>query len=328
MVIPAGTRLTNSLQDTSEGKCYTSEYGIVGPSVKYSDKIETIVSEGINQNGLYVGGFYFSGFASYSPPDTVNVSRNLAPEDYMTWLLATCSTVEEVRDSFDQVVLVEHPRAVIDSTSLPIHFVVHDTTGACVVIEPVNKSLKIHDNPLGVITNSPPFDWHINNLTNYLNLTATNAPPCTLGTLVLSPTGMGSGMLGLPGDFTPPSRFVRAVAYSQSAIKCTTAEETVLQAFHIMNTFDIPKGAARKRHNEKFRENDCGLEYTQWTSVSDLKNKVWAFRTYDDPTIRSVDVQKALKKAKRSIMFMWMDVSPYKIEDVTDKFTPLPKKKQ
>jgi choloylglycine hydrolase len=135
---------------------------------------------------------------------------------------------------------VPNPIKEIGGESFPGHFVVHDSTGASVVIEPVDKTLKIYDNPLGVMANSPTFDWHVTNLRNYVNLTTTNVPPIEMSGIKLSQFGQGSGMRGIPGDFTPPSRFVRAVAFSQSAEKLATAEETVPQVFHIMNAFDIP----------------------------------------------------------------------------------------
>ena len=106
---------------------------------------------------------------------------------------------------------------------------------------------------------------------------------------VESQLGQGSGLRGLPGDFTPPSRFVRAVAFSQSALPSDTAPQAVLQAFHILNNFDIPYGAVRQTENGQ-----TVAEMTTWTSASDLKNLRWYFRTYDDQSIRSVDLPKAL----------------------------------
>ena len=134
------------------------------------------------------------------------------------------------------------------------HYIVHDASGKSIVIEYVGGKLNVHDNPLGVVTNSPAFDWHMTNLRNYVNFSMTNAPPVQLGPVKLLPTGQGSGMLGLPGDFTPPSRFVRAVAFSQSVFKPKTGDEAVLEAFHVLNQFDIPKGAAREQREGRARQ--------------------------------------------------------------------------
>jgi len=196
----------------------------------------------------------------------------------------------------------------------PVHFVVQDRSGKAVVIEPLNKSLKIYDNPLGVLTNSPSFDWHMTNLRNYVNLSATNVPPLNLGGVTLAQFGQGSGLRGLPGDFTPPSRFVRAVAFSQSAIQSSTASEAALQAFHILNNFDIPYGAVRDKQGGEMH-----AEYTTWTSASDLKNLRWYFRTYNDQSIRSVDLTKALAAAKGQVKQIKMD-SKQPVADVSTNF--------
>ena len=147
----------------------------------------------------------------------------MAAHEYGAWLLGNFATVDEVKANFDKVVLVPTVLEAIKQAA-PVHFVVHDKTGKAVVIEPLDKTLKIFDDPLGVVTNSPTFDWHMTNLRNYVNLTATNVPPIALGGITLAQFGQGSGLRGLPGDFTPPSRFVRAVAFSQSAIPSDTAE--------------------------------------------------------------------------------------------------------
>jgi choloylglycine hydrolase len=106
-------------------------------------------------------------------------------------------------------------------------------------------------------------------------------------------------MLGMPGDFTPTSRFVRAVAFSQSAFPSKTGEDTVLEAFHLLNQFDIPRGAARE--DEKDEHGNVLADYTVWTSASDLKAKRYYFRTYDNSEIRMVDLTKMNLDAKDMI---------------------------
>jgi choloylglycine hydrolase len=273
----------------------------------------TAIVDGINEAGLYVGLFYFPGYASYSDATKDNTARAMAPHEYANWLLGNFATVDEVKANFDKVVLVPVVVEAIEEVA-PVHFVVHDRSGKSVVIEPLNKSLKIYDNPLGVVTNSPTFDWHMTNLRNYVNLTATNVPPIDLGGVKLAQFGQGSGLRGLPGDFTPPSRFVRAVAFSQSAIRSNTAAQAVLQAFHILNNFDIPYGAVREVDNGQMH-----AEATTWTSASDLKNLRWYFRTYDDQSIRSVDLAKALAAAQGKIRFIKMEAQQ-SVSDVSTNF--------
>ncbi len=180
--------------------------------------------------------------------------------------------------------------------------------------QPADNTLKLFENPLGVLTNSPTFDWHMTNLSNYANLSATNVAPLDLTGKKIDGFGQGTGLLGLPGDSTPPSRLIRAVAYSQSAPQLPTAGETVPQVFHIMNAFDIPYGSIQDKH-----ESGIHYDYTVWTSVADLKNLHYAFKTYKDQSIRTIDVRKALAAAGNEIKVIEMD-SKQPIEDVSTKF--------
>ncbi len=185
----------------------------------------------------------------------------------------------------------------------PLHFIIRDRSGKSLVIEPIDGKLVVYDDPVGVMTNSPTFDWHLTNLRNYLSLTAQNVPPLHLPDQVtLSPFGQGSGMFGLPGDSTPPARFVRAVAFAQTALQPSTAAEAVLQVFHLMNNFDIPLGFVRDKSG-----NAVHIDYTVWTSVADLKNDRWYFRTYDDQAIHMVDLHTALATAGKKVGFIPMN---------------------
>src|SRR5271163_2885448 len=309
LVVPAGTALTGTLPDGGKGISYTTKHGFLGANAEGL----TAIVDGINDQGLYVGLFYFPDYASYPDATKDNAAHAMAPYEYANWLLGNFAAIDEVKANFNKVVLVP---VVLDAMKQvpPVHFVVFDRSGKSVVIEPLDKSLKIYDNPLGVMTNSPTFDWHMTNLRNYVNLTATNVPPLGLGGITLAQFGQGSGLRGLPGDFTPPSRFVRAVAFSQSAIPSDTAAEAVLQAFHILNNFDIPYGAVRDTQGGQMH-----AEYTTWTSASDLKNLRWYFRTYGDQSIHSVDLTKTLAAAQGKIKLIKMD-APQPIDDVSTDF--------
>jgi len=163
-----------------------------------------------------------------------------------------------------------------------------------------------------VVTNAPAYDWHLTNLRNYVNLSVTSVPPLDLDGLKLSQLGQGAGMHGLPGDFTPPSRFVPAVAFTQAELPSATADAAVLSAFHVLNQFDIPRGSVRDK-------TDGGLELTQWTTVSDTKNLRWYFKTFDDETIRVVDLKKAVAAANGQIRTIKME-SEQPIVDASTNF--------
>jgi choloylglycine hydrolase len=309
LVVPAGSTLNGTLPHGGKGISYTTKYGFLGANAEGL----TAIVDGINEAGLYVGLFYFPGYASYADPSKENAARAMAPHEYANWLLGNFASVEEVKANFNKVVLVPTVLEAIEQPA-PVHFVVHDRRGHAAVIEPLHKSLTLYDDPLGVITNSPTFDWHMTNLRNYVNLTVDNVPPLDLGGITLAQFGQGSGLRGLPGDFTPPSRFVRAVAFSQSALPSATAAQAVLQAFHILNNFDIPYGAVRETAGGGMH-----AEATTWTSAADLKNLRWYFKTYEDQSIHAVDLAKALAAAHGKIRFIEMK-SPQPIIDVSTDF--------
>ncbi len=310
VVVPAGTRLTSSLPDKTKGIHYTTKYGIVGANFMNKQ----MVVDGMNEKGMYVGALYLPGYASYPKGTAKDAAKSMAPEDYVAWLLGNFSTVAEVKQNYNKVILVQNPQQEIGGQSFPGHFLVTDKSGASIVIEPTDKSLKLFENPLGILTNSPTFDWHMVNLSNYANLSATNVPPLDLSGTKITTFGQGSGLVGLPGDYTPPSRFVRAVVFSQVAPQLATAAETVPQVFHIMNAFDIPYGAIQDKH-----KNGIHYDYTVWTSVADLKNLQYLFKTYKDQSIRTIDVHKALAAAGNKIKVIEMD-SKQPIQDISTAF--------
>jgi choloylglycine hydrolase len=167
----------------------------------------------------------------------------------------------------------------------------------------------IYDDPLGVITNSPAFDWHITNLSNYVGLSPNNRESMSIQGVTLNSFGQGSGFYGIPGDFTPPSRFVRAVAYEAAAVQPASASDAVQQVFHILNNFDIPVGAVRDEVQGKTID-----EWTLWTSAEDLTNLQFYFRTFNDQSLRSVDVRKALASSGSTVKYLPME---------TDRPTPI-----
>ena len=309
VVVPAGTEISGSLPTGGKGITYKTKYGMVGATVVGLP----VIVDGINDQGLAVGLLYFPGYASYPEAMPENKSRAMAPHELGNWILGNFATVDEVKTALKDVVLVPVMVEAIKQPA-PVHFIVYDRSGKSIVIEPLDKTLKSFDNPLGVLTNSPNFEWHTTNLRNYLNLMAKNAPAVDLKGMKLTQFGQGSGMLGLPGDATPPSRFVRAVAYSQGAIPAETNKDAVLKAFHILNAFDIPVGVVREEH-----EGELHTDYTVWSSVADLKDLTWSFKTYNDQSIRTIDLRQALDAAKGQVRHIAMD-SKQPIENISTRF--------
>jgi len=311
LVIPAGKEMSGTLPDGGKGLTYTSRYAVVGANALGL----TAILDGLNDQGLSVGLFYFPGYASYTPVTSENAKRAIAPHEFGLWALANFATVDEVREAVKDLVIVPTPTPGLGSAEGAVagaHFFLQDKSGKSIAVEPVDGTLKVHDAPLGVMTNAPTYDWHMTNLTIYINLTPKDIDQAKVGSVTLQAFGSGAGMLGLPGDFTPPSRFVRAVMFSQTAAPNATADDAVLSAFHILNQFDIPKGSVVSAAVGEPTD-----EITEWTSVNDLKNLRWYFRTHKDQSIRMVDLKEALAAAKGEMSTIDMETASQPIANVS-----------
>ncbi len=289
------------------GAQWKSRYAVVGANALGV----TGVIDGLNEAGLAGGLFYFPGYAEFQEVSYDQEKNSIASWEMMTWILTNFSTVAEVRSALPTINI---NKAILTqwSTQVPVHAIVHDSSGKSLVIEYVKGQLTMHDNLLGVITNSPTFDWHMTNLRNYAHLTAYNNESVDLGKLQVTPFGQGSGMLGLPGDFTPPARFVRAAFFSQMAIKPKNEDDARKLLFHILDLFDIPLGTVREKNKNGFI-----CEYTQWTVGADLINKKYFWHTYESRNLQMVNLTKCELESSK-ILIIPMDT----IEIVTDA-TPL-----
>ena len=311
IVVPVGKEFSGALPDGGKGLTYKTRYAIVGANAFN----EVAIIDGLNDQGLSIGLFYFPDYAKYTPLTTENASRALAPQDFGMWVLGNFATVDEVKRAVKDIAMVPTPMPGLGSAKgevAGVHFFIQDKTGQSIAIEPVDGTLKVTDAPLGVMTNAPTYDWHMTNLNNYVNLSVKDTDPEKLGSVTLTAPGSGAGLHGLPGDFTPPSRFVRAAIFSQAATPNADAEDAVLSAFHILNQFDIPKGSVI---NAAIGQPTA--EITEWTSVSDLKNLRWYFRTHQDQSIRMVDLKQAVDAAKGEIAFIEMETSEQPIANVS-----------
>jgi choloylglycine hydrolase len=311
VVVPAGKEFSGQLPDGGKGLTDTTRYSVVGANA--FDQV--MIVDGLNDQGLSIGLFYFPGYAKYAEATKENASRALAPQDFGLWVLGNFATVDEVKRAVKDIAMVPTPMPGLGSAKGAVagaHFFIQDKTGQSIAIEPVDGTLKVHDAPLGVMTNAPTYDWHMTNLANYINLSVKDVEQAKIGDVTLSAFGAGAGLFGLPGDFTPPSRFVRAAFYSQAAAPDATADDAVLSALHILNQFDIPKGSVLNSAGGETLD-----ETTEWTSVADLKNLRWYFRTFEDQSIRMVDLKEAVKAAKGEIRTIDMETSTQPIANVS-----------
>lgn len=261
-----------------EGKRFTARYGYVGLAVEQAE----FVVEGINEAGLSAGLFYFPGYGTYETYNPENREETVSDLQLVSWMLSNFKRIDEVMNALTKIHIV-----TVDPRGSTVHWRVTEESGRQVVIEIVDKQVRIYENEIGVLTNSPGFEWHLTNLNNYVNLFAGPISERKVGNLSLKAFGGGGGMLGIPGDMTPPSRFVRAAFFQATAPKMDTAEKTVTQAFHILNNFDIPTGI-------QFTEGQEVLDIpsaTQWTVATDIVGRRIYYRTMHNSTIRCFDLK-------------------------------------
>lgn len=283
ILVPRGLARTATAPNGAKGKAWSVKYAAIGMNIVG----QNVIIDGLNEKGLSVGVFYFPGYAGYQAYTESDAQNAVAPWELGTYLLENFADLDEVRAGLDEIVVPTTEFAAWKMVP-PLHYIVMDPSGGTIVVEYVDGTLNIHENPIGVITNSPEFDWHMTNLNNYVNMTFENVEPKTLGPLSVAGFGQGTGMLGIPGDFTPPSRFVRAAIFQYGVLAQQTGDDAVLEAFHILNNFDIPRGVARDGKPDE--HGNINADYTQWTAASDLKALRYYVRTYDNSAIRYVDL--------------------------------------
>lgn len=275
VIIPRGQEITSFTPTGTNGLTYKAKYGVVGMSVVRRE----FIAEGVNEAGLSAGLFFFPDYGGYESYDAADNARTLGDLQVPTWILASFATIDELIAGIDDVKIVG-----LDKTAV-VHWRIGEKSGRQVVLEIVDGKPHFYENKAGVLTNAPGYEWHVTNLNNYVNLRAGSADAEQLGSVELRPLGGSSAMLGLPGDYTSPSRFVRAAFLRATAPVQATADATVWLAFHLLNNFDVPIGV----------EHSVGQvpdmpSATQWTSVIDLTNRKVYFKTMYNNTIRCIDV--------------------------------------
>ena len=279
VVVPRGYKQQSYLPNGErKGKKFVAQYGYIGIAVEQAE----FVMEGINEAGLGAGLFYFPEYGKYAPYEEAKRSQSVSDMQLVAWILSNFSTIEEVKEGMQEIqVIGTDPRA---ST---VHWRITESNGKQVVMEIIDQEVVFYDNPLGVLTNSPEFTWHLTNLNNYVNLSAGSVNHRQVGSLSLNAFGGGSGLHGLPGDMTPPSRFIRAAFFQSTAPALATTDATAIQAFHILNNFDIPVGVQFADPHQVPNMPSA----TQITIASDLSNKRLYYRTMYNSVIRCIDLK-------------------------------------
>jgi choloylglycine hydrolase len=311
IVVPRNKAYISPAPDGKEGLSWKTSYGYVGIG---SLGMDYGLSDGMNEKGLAVGLLWFESDMKWQDVAPGERKHALAQAMVGDWILGNFVSVEDVKREIRKLKVFKYtdPKTKISPT---VHFIVYDANGGCIVIEYENGMCNIYDNPLGIMTNAPGFPWHLNNLRQYVGMTSEVSQPCPISGLTFSTTGHGSGMFGLPGDLTPPSRFVRLAVLIRFSDMQPDAERTLNLAQHIINTFDIPFGLVTDTLPD---QKTVLKESTQWVTFRNLTKRTLYFRTYDNLNLRKIDLNKldfSGTQVKRIPMFGTSET----ITDVTDQ---------
>ncbi|MDR9828649.1 choloylglycine hydrolase family protein [Vibrio sp. FNV 38] len=317
-IVPQGHQFQASTPEGENGMKWQAKYGVVALDALEKDYL----TDGMNEKGLIVGVLYLPGFAQFQEYDASQADKTISELELANYLLTSFATIDEVKDGLEEIRVVGTPEPALGGIVAPIHLTIIEPSGKAIVVEYLDGELNIFDNPLRVMTNSPSFDWHMTNLRNYVGLTPTEHAAKTLTKgeqdVNLSPIGAGSGFLGLPGDFTPPSRFVRATAYSQTARDLPNSDEALYEVLRIMDNFNLPLGAAEGPQADS-KQLEGMRSSTIWTSAADNNNLKYYYHTQHNRQLRMVDLNKIdFATADTAIRHLPLDINKTQaIQDIT-----------
>lgn len=269
------------------GKTLENHFAIIGMAT-VSDGYP-LYYEATNEKGLSLAGLNFPDNAVYYPES--DSKENIAPFELIPYILGLCSTVDEALAKIENMNFWNIPFSESFPLS-PLHWILADKN-RCVTLEPMKDGLKIYDNTVGVLTNNPPFDYHMYNLTNYINLT-TEQPKDRFGAN-LKPYSLGMGAIGLPGDLSSSSRFVRAAFTKINSVSGDSEDESVSRFFHILTSVEQIKGLNRVREGE--------FEYTVYSSCCNTDKGIYYYITYNNRQITAVDMNKEDLNGDKIISF-------------------------
>ena len=255
-----------------------SHYAIIG--MAYISEKYPLYYDAINEKGLGIAGLNFVGNAVYN--EKMEGKDNITQFEFIPWILCQCSTVDEARVLIEKMNFLNIPF----NSKLPLaqlHWIISDS-GKSITVESVRDGIKIYDNPVGVLTNNPPFDKQMFALNNYMYLSAKSPENKFAKDLNLETYSRGMGAIGLPGDLSSQSRFVRVAFAKMNSISGEGENESVSQFFHILNSVDQQRGCCELESGE--------YEITIYTSCCNVNKGIYYYTTYDNHQITAVDMHK------------------------------------
>jgi penicillin V acylase-like amidase (Ntn superfamily) len=237
--------------------------------------------DGVNENGFAAAALYFAGYAKFDTQITLKNKQPVSSLDFLHYILGKCGSVDQLAEVLNQIYIVGLPDPVTHAVA-PLHWIAADKSGKCVVIEQTGRGLEILPNDIGVMANSPDFEWHMTNLRNYIGVSPNQINEARWGNVQLRPFGQAGGSTMLPGGFTSPERFVRTAFLKTHVRAPENTNEAVITCFNIMNSVTIPKGIVVTDHDT--------CDYTKYTAFINTNTCEYFFRTHDNPQITTVSL--------------------------------------
>ena len=256
----------------------STHYAIIG--MAYVAGNYPLYYDAINEKGLGIAGLNFVGNAAYNKP--VENKTNIAQFELIPWILGQCSTVKDAKALLDNINIIDTPF----NAELPLaqlHWIISDKDEA-ITVESMADGLHIYDNPVGILTNNPPFNIQMFSLNNYMNLSPKNPENKFSDKLPLHPYSRGMGAIGLPGDLSSASRFAKVAFTKMNSVSGDSEEESVSQFFHILGSVDQQRGCCEV-HDGKY-------EITIYTSCCNLDKGIYYYTTYNNHQISAVDMHR------------------------------------
>lgn len=253
-----------------------NHYAMIGMAYVVDDY--PLYYDAINEKGLGIAGLNFPDNADYKEENSE--ADNIAPYELIPWILSQCQNLDEVKKLLAKINIIKiNFRENLPHA--PLHWIIADKD-ATITVECVKEGLKIYDNPVGVLTNNPTFDMQMFNLKNYMHLSTQQ--PCNhfSKNLHLKTYCQGMGAIGLPGDFTSTSRFVKAAFVKMNSISGNLETESVNQFFHILNSVAFPKGSVDVGNNQ--------YDITVYSACCNMDKGIYYYTTYENSEINGVDM--------------------------------------
>ncbi len=252
-----------------------AHYAMIGMATVVEDY--PLYYEATNEKGLSMAGLSFPENAVYC--QFAEERDNVTPFEFIPWILAQCACVDEVKALLEKINLVNTHFSEQLPLS-PLHWMISDKNGS-IAAEPLKDGVKIYDNPFEVLTNNPHFEYHCTNVSNYMGLSTGQAISQFAERIPMKNYSLGMGAMGLPGDYSSASRFIRALFVKENSISEHNEKSNVNQIFHILNSVAMPKGCVLGADD---------FEYTRYSSCCNMDMGIYYYTTYDELEIKAINM--------------------------------------